>query len=277
MRTHGIVGYYWRSTVSLRAIAGLLLSLAACFTAAPAHGRDSIFEIIEGQDEAVCRSYELALETLVGRDPAFAERPWCNGDVNPSVDGFPSLERRYVTDLDEAFTLRYQIRSFLSSQDQYGYTWQRALKDREENRRWTERALQMKQLQMWRYVPPLDIDNDGKPDNVLWYREGRCNSLRPIVSAALIMDPKSHVIDIQDTRRFFGEAQPYPVKTERFIQLRGGSVGVFAYRKHNYVYAWGDDKAWARDSSSNITVRVMLWQGPKVSTVCEVRWNKGKM
>jgi hypothetical protein len=256
----------------VRTVATIALLAFSILVAERAYSRPQ-FEIIGGQDSAVCRAYEQALRTMAKNDPHFAQRPTCDGIVNPSVDGFPSLKRIFITNPNDAFALYYQIESFLATQDQYGYLWKRALEAKEANRKLIEEQLKFNKLQMWTYSPPLDIDNDGKPDTLLWFRAGHCSSPRPVRSIVLIVDPNSFKIDKKKSQRLFGDSRPYPIKTDRFIQLRNGSVGVFRFADKNYIYAWGNDKAWSSERKLEDTVRVTMWHGRRESTECEVRWN----
>jgi hypothetical protein len=189
------------------------------------------------------------------------------------VKGFPILRREYIADLDEAFTLKYRIQAFRGGQDQRYYENRFTIKDREGNRHWTEQQMKNNQLSLWRYEPRVDIDNDGQPDEVLGYRDNRCDSTRPIFNGLFIVDPKTLLIDEEKTRRLFGEPRPYPVETATFIPLRAGQLGLFQYSGRNYIYSWGTDEAWTKRKNPPTTSRVYLRQGDKVGEVCEVRWN----
>lgn len=251
-----------------------LLAAALWLACSPLYGQARLFEIVRGKDRPVCQAYVSALENMADGDAEFRERPWCPRNLNPSVEGFPPLDRTYITDLDKLITLRYRIESFMRSQDQYVGERAATTGNREAYRRETESAIKYHQLAMWRYAPQLDIDNDGKGDNVLWYTAGRCDSSGPISTALVIADPPTLAIDEDETRRLFGDPRPYPIKTERFIQLHGGTLGVFRYRKRDYIYAWGDDAAWKKERSPRTTARIYFRQRDKLSTICEVRWNE---
>ena len=255
--------------------ANKVLTLVALYGATSLHAQPSNFEILLGGGEQVCQAYVSALRNALSRIPELEARPWCHVDLHSLAPGFAQLRREHVDALDEAFTLQYRIRSFLNSQDQYRLERGFSAKDRETNRRATQQALKAKQLEMWRYSPQLDVNNDGNPDEVLWYRSGRCASAsRPTQSILLIVDARSSSIAEEPTRRLFGDPRPYPINTSRFVQLRSGSLGVFRYQSQDYIYAWGNDAAWSEDKSRDTTVRVYLRKGNDVATVCDVRWKE---
>lgn len=255
--------------------------VAMCLAAASAYAQTKLFEILRGKNNPVCHAYISALEYLAEKDREFKYTPWCEGNLNPSVEGFPPIRRVYITDLEEAFTLKYRIQPFLSSQKQFQWTSgprkNQFLADRQANMRATGQAIKSGQLAMWRYEPMLDIDNDGKPDNVLGFREARCDSTRSFYNLVLIVDPASRTVDEKETRRFFADPRPYPAKTDSFVQLRGGSTGVFRYRGLDYIEAWGTDTAWTKRKDPPVTAIVYLRQKDEVSIVCEVRWNREKV
>lgn len=244
-------------------------ALLASPTFSVAEGQTVALSVVEGTGNAVCQAFVTALDSA-----APPSKPWCLNDLNPSVEGFPKLHRQYITDIEDAFVLRYRIQGFLSNQNQFSWEKQdRFVRDRAKNRYWTEWAMKKNKLSMWRYTSPIDIDNDGVSDHVLWYQDGGCDSSRPIFSVLLIVDPRTLTIDETSTRRLFAEPRPYPVLTNRFIQLRAGYLGMFQYERRYYVYAWGTDEAWTKAEQPSTTARVYLIENDKMATVCEVRWN----
>ena len=242
------------------------------------YAQQATFDILRGAKLPVCRAYLSALRKVASDDKEFGSRPWCGGDFNPSVEGFPLLRRNYVTDVDEAFALKSRISGFLRGIDQLYAENHLAIKDRESERYWTEFSMKHDQLALWRYEPPLDIDNDGEPDDVLWYRDNRCDTTRPISIVLLVMNSKTLMVNEDKTRRLFAEHRPLPAGLTSFVPLRVGPMGLFQYSGTNYFYSWGTDLAGSTDDwltnqkNTPMTSRVYVRKNNQATEVCEVRW-----
>lgn len=249
----------------------LLISSAAI--AGPAQGQSRPFSLVGPADAPVCRAYLSALNHRVKNSQEFRSAPWCDRDINPSVEGFPALRRIYITDPVVASALHTRIQSFLTTQDQFGAERRMTGSEKESRLRGVQGELKSDQLRLWHYEGGLDLDNDGQPENVLWYRHGRCDSTRPAENLVVVLNREMDALDEERTRHFFAEPRPYPIRTERFIPLRGGATGVFRYKDRDYIEAWGDDQAWG-GKPGRLTAQVYMRVRTDISKVCEVEWNQ---
>ena len=129
-------------------------------------------------------------------------------------------------------------------------------------------------LSVWRYEPPVDVDNDGAADNVILWRgtgnpvwepcglqteqapEGASLGPVPLILAA---DGKS--VDVPKTKTIFGSPAH---RDEMGHHSRGYSVNVFKYRDQFYFDAFVDDTGERRSLS------VFKYSSGRLDRVCQL-------
>ncbi len=164
---------------SSRFVALLLSALVASAVIAPiCRGADNDalmvkatyrFRVTKGRGAPVCDAYLERLNTAKYDIP-----PYCDIPEDGSTSGFTKLNRLAITP-DEAASIWPAIYLFA--------TRQRDLPPRESwlpeevsifaaGSAWA-RAQIGSRLVAWKYDPPVSVNNDGKPDNVLIWRDSR--------------------------------------------------------------------------------------------------------
>ena len=144
----------------------------------------------------------------------------------------------------------------------------------------------MNRLGAWRYDPPVDIDNDGTPDNIIIWNRGRfsCGSVNqdspyPAHSSytANILDEQNQSIDEERTRELFEHPMGwFEIKSENFRYI-GMSMGIFAYQGvfyfDTFYDGWGDYEGRHRNSREMAsTLAVFLRKDKKTEQLCEYYW-----
>ncbi|MHB1587936.1 MAG: hypothetical protein ACYCRH_04145 [Acidiferrobacteraceae bacterium] len=222
------------------------------------------FTLTKGAGIQVCRAYLKRLNTA-----RYAAPPYCDIPEATSAPGFTPLHRVPLT-AAQAGIMTLRVTDFMGTQRQ-------GTKKEYETRRaadvaalkhlesvvgpaavlTTKKLLQRGELVAWRYDPPVDIENDGRPDDVLVWRGG---NLEPTVcghpaqtsqfetdgrvpQVAFILapskDPLNIPIDIAKTKAVFGYpggGYHYPgqsIPDQRFRPL-GPTLGIFKYKNLYY-------------------------------------------
>lgn len=247
------------------------------------------FKLTRGRGRPVCEAYLQRLNST-----PYATPPFCGRPENDSVPGFVALTRAPLT----------------ATQVEYWYP--RVLAFREYQRQATvvppawpvpEKLIPLlgTQLFAWRYVTPLDIENDGKPIDVLIWQGpgvdpevfGSCgseNSVRDqtvverLHQLAFALDDGR--IDESRTKAVFGHpsggyyattgaaAERHELLSQRFRPI-GEWLGFFRYRDTYYMDtfldpSWGDlDGKRVGSSSLKNTLAVVQRRDGQMSEVCE--------
>ena len=221
------------------------------------------FSIVAGGDRPLCQLYLERLNTT-----SFDEPPFCDRPERPDLDGFEKLNRVYLTP-EELLKIYNQITSFRLHGDQLR---KRYLKPSSiESIRQKHRT---HQLEAWRYEPRVDIDNDGSPDNVLVWKDGRClyETRRPIANLIVILDEGGAMIDEAKTLAIFGSPLQHYMKIPPTIQFgfrEGSSFSVIAYGGKTYFD--GFFRYGARDNSA-VNVRVYEHFEGESRPICDYQW-----
>jgi hypothetical protein len=147
----------------------------------------------------------------------------------------------------------------------------------------------------YRFVPRVDIDNDGETDDIVIWKEtgGFCGELdsggEPIVltTSILVLD-RNGKLDMAKTREIvghpmgptlaFGDAQmPMHLREVSATRFRaiGKTMGIFVFKGVTYFdtfYAEGGDLENRRDGTPNYrdTLAVLRRAGGKTHLVCEI-------
>ena len=266
----------------------LLFGVAACATAADqTRESEGPFTVTKGAGTAVCDAYlgRLNLER-------FSKPPYCGRPENSKVEGFQALNRIPLS-VTEALALGDRISNFTSHGHQ---------EPARTGQFFITRSLLVRELgrdiNAWRYLPKVDIDNDGKPDSVVvWQGYGASKSLylcgresnnqpRRQAQIAYIVDAGLTRIDESRTRKIFGHPLGgYPifkngkrVGTSREFRPIGRSIGIFEYR-HIYYFdtffdSYGDFQGKRKkDPEIANTLGVFLRRDGITKEICELRWN----
>lgn len=235
------------------------------------------FQLTKGHGEPVCEAYLQRLNRTVSRVPPYCDRP--ESDV---VTGFSRLKRFQLT-AGEYNRLAPQVWQFTHGDPMVDPP---NLKDCQVGR------------ETWLYSPLIDIENNGRPREVLiWngygasgYR-GACGDIGLFglpdavglrqVQIAYILTPDKSAVDDKETRRVFGRpatayeianpsATPYPFRPI------GRSIGIFKYRDtycfDTFFDGTGDfhDQRKEDPRISN-TLGVFEHHGGITNQVCELR------
>ncbi|MHB9119442.1 MAG: hypothetical protein ACYC2R_14405 [Burkholderiales bacterium] len=259
-----------------------------------------IFKLTQGKGVPVCEAYLKRLN-----DSDFDKPPFCGRPEDDSVPGFTRLNRVPLT-AEEIHDLYPKVEGFQSYQNQN--KWKIQLKDSPFKEFMSLASVRsdmgMNRVGAWRYEPPVDIDNDGQPDNVLMWYQGRfaCGSIGGYATypehgsfTANILDAKNQCINEARTRELFGHpVGGYPIiKKGKFLGLFPGfryvgmSMGIFAYEGAYYFDTffdgWGDfsgkrrgDFAGAEkvDLINRMTATLGVFQRKegKTKQICEYYW-----
>ncbi len=119
------------------------------------------------------------------------------------------------------------------------------------------------------YLANADIDNDGKPETIVRWRNGRCNGYPPDSQhysiPILIIDPQG-AVNLRLSRRVINQGT-YPG-----LAVGAASFDVFQYAGKTYVDRWdneGDDHGMA---TSDKFLSVFLHEGDRTSLECRFRF-----
>jgi hypothetical protein len=215
------------------------------------------FALVQGQDVAVCEAYLARLNMTEYQDP-----PYCDRLENDAIPGFTRLQRVPLS-AEAVQALLPRVRGFTEQKNQDLYDIENARRQRD--------GLPLSQplsdvktslgrdIKVWRYDPPVDIDNDGVPDNVeVWHGfgasgyTGRCGQESPYdkgrqvtlrqTQIAYVLTPTNDRIDVFQTMTIFGHPSGgyrIPDKTGRGtfsskFRPVGPSIGIFKYQERYY-------------------------------------------
>jgi len=265
------------------------------------------FTLTRGKGTAVCGAYLMRLNVTTFTTPPFCGRP-----ENVDIPGFQYLQRvpLNATDVRELYPI---IWDFVQTANDKARDW--------HNVKWQEQLVQtgqaklspagVKQLQsdldrgfaeIWTFKQPIDIDNDGQPDQVqIWEGSalpfgvgGRvCGQLdyhfdpngeqirQP--QYAFIIKGKPQRLDVSRTEAIFGsplhayriydQAEKKWGHSGRYRPI-GMAISIFEFNKKYYFDtffdSWGDFAGKRRkDSHIGETLGVFLHKDGKTRQVCE--------
>lgn len=279
-----------------------LIVLCTLQMQSPANAGVFKFKLTRGKGVPLCEAYLKRLNTT-----NFEKPPFCGRPEDDSIPGFTRLNRLPLT-AEEMHSLDAKVNGFQSYRNQN--FWKQQLRDKpgEEYRPLSSVAFDIETSRggAWRYEPPVDIDNDGQPDNVLmWYQgygAGGCGSLNGYETypehgsyTANILDANNEFIDGVRTKEIFGHpVGGFPItKAGKNIgfydgfRYAGTSMGIFAYQGEyffdTFFDGWGDFEGkrrgdYARNQNLNLIHRMSatlgVFQRKQGSTqqVCEYYW-----
>ncbi len=245
----------------------------AVYSNVAAQGKSSpSFSPIKGQGLPVCQAYLRRLS-----EDSAADAPYCGRPETTEVEGFQELNRVPLT-IDEAYRLSNRIYNFTYQGDQETLANGRTAISRRE----IERDLH-KQIFAWRYDPPVDIDNDGSPDDVVvWQGRGAARASFPCgfikqdspwwqTQLAYVLDGGGlERVNQERTRTIFGAASASEEKRSKGFQPVGRTIGIFNYKKRFYFDTFLDSSTRRRGEN---VLGVFLHENGVSRGVCEYRWN----
>jgi len=273
----------------------LVPALLATYIATNAMAGFERFDLLYGKDTEVCRAYKQALEKI-----DFVQPPFCDRPVNPSMEaleescalredvescknrqlvslpGFEPLKRSYLT-AEEIRDLYNRVLGFQRYSNQLQRTGD------SESVRNIETQMKLGRQSAWRYDVAPDVDNDGKPEPVLFWRATQSCHQRtdvpPAYALPVILSGNLTLIDETKTAAVFGNGDRSLRQGEYFKYLnyaeglgQAGSVGVFRYRQRFYIDAWtaGFAKGKKRNKED---LKVYLYQDGQRTHLCTLYWN----
>jgi hypothetical protein len=264
------------------------------------------FALKKGLDIPVCKAY---LKLLNETD--FVRPPYCDRPESDDVPEFTKLNRINLS-VDETLKLEPQINGFLMKKDihlsekvnvqrkQLGLS----VESDAERRSYIESILNdndplHKQV---RFDPPVDIDNDGIPDQVVLWRDTGVTCGAPSTvndwptrarTSAFILDAQDNVDPIR-TQEVFGhplggyrwqskDPKTGKILTEESDKFRpvGLFIGIFVFDGKTYFDtfydSWGDlNNQRKKKPYMNDTLAVFKREHGKTEAVCEMLWKEPK-
>ncbi|MHB8562377.1 MAG: hypothetical protein ACYDDA_00250 [Acidiferrobacteraceae bacterium] len=211
------------------------------------------FTLTKGAGTPVCKADLKRLNTATYTGP-----PSCDQPETTKVPGFTPLHRVPLS-APEVYVLFPRVTDFMESgtqgskaQDDANAALRKRLGLPPQSLQWPwadmKSYLQQGQTQVWRYDPPVDVGNNGKPTNlVIWQGmpisdvSGVCGKAAPIGYAVVYSQPQvafvlargNDRLDVPQTRAIFGHPGTYRLPNGTVLpqfEPVGMSIGLFQYR-----------------------------------------------
>ena len=257
------------------------------------------FQLTKGKGRPVCDAYLQRLNTTDYTVP-----PYCNRPEVTTVPGFTSLHRVPLT-AEQAYQIGERIGNFMDTGNQ-GSQEEDAMKEARAQELGIASPIASVSAyaknisegftKAWRYIPPVDIDNDGAPDNILVWQGvgvdpswGICGIPHPPMDQdreaqiAFILTNSNNRIDVPKTKAVFGHPSggyrlPNGQFAQRFRPI-GLDVGIFEYNGLYYFDTffdmWGDFyNRRKNDPEMENTLGVFLRKDGQTQQVCEYHMTK---
>ncbi len=259
-------------------------------------------KLIKGNGLPVCEAYLQRLNQTV-----FHEPPSCGRPENAQIPGFTQLNRvpLAAADITHNYVLAYNL-SHLTSDDNKLLDAPPARKDliavwsANGQAAGVPRAVvEPANFSVWRFEPPVDIDNDGRADNVVIWRDfpprwdprnplDACgspidrNQVIAIDQVPFVFTPTYSSIDVARTVALFGDpAEPDarlpsdvvrppgmdPSQPYQRVRPLGHSIDIFEYAGKYYFDTTKTTESGLVTDENRLYV--YLRQGKKLREVCE--------
>jgi hypothetical protein len=187
----------------------------------------SRYVLEEGEHVEVCKAYLLNLNSFSDRSTPMA----CERDLNPE---FKDFGKPALTQLDvwEHRELLKEIERYLGKERAYGnpernlLDWNNSLKSR------------IKKKNVTMLYGKLDIDNDGKEDFILFYKNGRCGETSFYGTPIFVVNDKLTMIDRQKT--LYLMQNPSVIGDRDSGGWAYSMYDVFTYKGVSYFDRWND-------------------------------------
>jgi len=276
------------------------------------NGQQYYFQLTKGKGVAVCDAY---LERLNSTE--YVKPPFCDRPENDAVKGFIKLSRVPLSpaDIRDLYPI---ISDFIGMANHKNVDWTDAnLQQRltqtghaklsEDSLKSMQRDLDQGVAKMWRYAPPVDIDNDGVADNVqVWHgyvlngsggRQCGADISDLFPSDTLLRQPQQAFVitgsndrlDVSKTTNIFAHPKGgyrFYSKVEKKWKVSsdfrpiGKSMGLFKYQDQYYFDTffdgWGDFENKRQTVNAQIkgmqianTLAVFLHKDGATKQVCE--------
>ncbi|MHB8388657.1 MAG: hypothetical protein ACYDBH_03625 [Acidobacteriaceae bacterium] len=327
--TPGFIGRIQAKVSVMRPLVLVLTGMLWAIPAAAATGTPSYhFDLTKGAGIPVCEAFLKRLDTTpyANLPYTYAKPPYCGLPEATTVPWFTPLHRVPLTTA-QANALFPRVGDFMATQQQRtekAYALERA-------KEWALTKRLMKtlgdtkmptpdplistkpffrdgSLVAWRYDPPIDIENNGKPDDVLvWQGLGPAGNAvcgHPFETSHFAVDgrvpqvafiltrsnnPLNVSIDIAKTKAVFGYPRGYRFPGELFPDRRfrplGPTIGIFKYRNLYYIDTflfdhpvdqWGFLTHSLYNPHRANTLAVFLRRNGHTKQMCEYRMNEAK-
>lgn len=216
--------------------------------------------------------------------------PACDRPEDDRVAGFRKLGRVPLS-AEELQPFWASVRSFIMDGDPD--RWRRADESRRKlglAPRFGDREQQLRTilgesaLHVFRFDPPIDVDNDGTPDSVVVWRDGDCAYFgeeplpRSSRSIPIVLNAAGDGPDVERTRLLFGHPSGgYRLPSGEMsggLRPLGITMGIFhfdnRYHLDTFFDGWGDFEGKRRnDPEIANRLGVFLRKGGKTTQVCE--------
>jgi hypothetical protein len=309
----------WMITASVGWITELQASAASpvapAMTESSTEGRRYQFKLTKGHGLPVCEAYRQRLNQT-----PFSLPPYCGRPESNSVPGFAVLQRVPLTQaeieklgpwvLAIMRPLTYLSKDELIQLNEDQGILQELPKEMVGSTTML-RALRAPPIHPWRYLGPIDINNNGSPHQVIvwdWdstdvpcggYDTHASSQIRP-GQVALVASADLSSIDQAETDRAFGhpdgglelgvQTMPNGIRFIRALKLIGYSYGIFEYRgavffdtffDASYDYGFDDPNGMGdfygnrkKDRKLMDTLAVFENRRGKTQQICEYRVNE---
>jgi len=248
--------------------------------------RQFTFNLTKGSGLPVCEAYLQRLNITEYRNPPFCGRP-----ENGEVPGFTILNRVSLNAKDVSALFPNIFNFWFPPRAAEGDSILALRSGSDDISSEVGRT-----IDVWRYEPPVDIDNDLKPDNIIvWSGYGvteaasPCGFLSPRYGRyrqrqlPIILNTDNKTVDADRTEAFLKSPVPLTALAMKFKSATGAksrfkaigrSVGIFKYRGLYYLDAFSEPSAnyagerLKNPQSSNI-LSVLLRRNGRTAQVCE--------
>jgi uncharacterized protein YecT (DUF1311 family) len=258
------------------------------------------FQLTKGKGIPVCDAYLKRLNTT-----KFVSPPYCGRAERTSVPGFAFLNRVPLS-AEAVHAIFPRVNKFVLSGKQGSKKEDEAYEALVKGRGGEpsiepvsnmKEFIQKGEMKVWRYLPQVDVDNDGAPDNVLMWQGyglrtptgvcGRTVAYTHITvgprqpQLAFVLSKDGNRIDIPKTKNIFGKPGGYRLPGGEMLMgfrpIGGESIGIFEYQGDYYFDTffepWGDQLNNQRAEKLVNTLGVFFNKEGKTKQICEYRMN----
>lgn len=212
------------------------------------------FKVVKGEHTQVCEAYKRNLESFDENriSPLICERP-----INPDMEGFSNPLRRPL-DISKHRELFKNILGYL------GAASKSVLENSEKYEELIRREGQFNRLSA--YDPPIDVNNDGHPDNLISFRGGLCRepdrTSRTYRTVILALRKDGSALDKKLSGQLLG------------VHKQGHStMDVFVYKGVTYFDFW----ASAEVSGDRYVLYVFKLNQDHATNVCRLSYESGRL
>ena len=201
-----------------------IMALATIAFAYPAHaGR---YDLIKGKGVEVCEAYEKNLDSF-SQIPSYPMA--CERKIDPAMKDFKKPEWKEIDAWENRELIR-KIAKFLSPSDT----------TIDDNNWLSDLKRGIASHHMMLSEASVDIDNDGKTDNVAKYVNGACGMARSYGTSLVVLNAQKNLIDIKKTIPLFqnvtSDREKYPAGRWRYAMY-----DIFLYKNEAYFDKWSND------------------------------------